>query len=86
MEVLTVLAINSIIFVKMVDVVLLLCSVEDWTAVDWGVVVSDVKKGTARVEFVSVVEGEDAREFKLIFPGHVKFRESKLTQAGSWSR
>ena len=70
----------------MVDAILLLCSVEDWAAVHWCVVVTDVEEGTARVEFVFVVEGEDARQFKLIIPGHIATRAAKLMQALSWSR
>ena len=70
----------------MVDAVLLLCSVEDRAAVHWCVVVPDVEEGAAGVEFFTVVEGEDAREFKLIVPARTKFRLSKLTQAVSWRR
>ena len=62
------IAVISIILLKVVDAILLLCSVEDRAAVHWCVVVPDVEEGAARVEFVFVVEGEDAREFKLIVP------------------
>ena len=76
----------SIIFLKVVDTILLSCSVEDRAAVHWCVVVPDVEEGAARVKFVSVVEGEDARQFKLIIPGHIAARAAKLMQALSRSR
>ena len=70
----------------MVDAIPLLCNVEDRAAVHWCVVVPDVEEGAARVELVSVVEGEDARKLKLVVPARTKFRFSKLGQTVSWRR
>ena len=79
-------AIISVVFVKVVDAIPLLRSVEDRAAVHRCVVVPDVEEGAARVEFILVVEGEDARQFKLIIPGHIATWAAKLMQALSWRR
>ena len=79
-------AIISVVFVKVVDAIPLLRSVEDRAAVHRCVVVPDVEEGAARVEFVFVVEREDTREFKLVVPARTKIRASKLLKAVSWRR